>query len=120
MVATSDFSGFDSSDWALASAAASAAIDSLHRCMGHLRFQNIEADGASLRAASPDAMADALFGILGEEPLELRLGPFVFDVRLARPAEDTGEFGPAVRGAHVDHPDSLDAGPGRLDAEKSR
>src|ERR1700694_4971653 len=45
MVATSDFSGFESSDCALASAAASAAIDSLHRCMGGLHFEDIEAHG---------------------------------------------------------------------------
>src|SRR6266699_1094182 len=67
IVATSDFSGFESSDCALASAAASAAIDSLDRCMGGLRPKDIEADGPRLRAASPDAMTDALLGILGQQ-----------------------------------------------------
>src|SRR6266567_3805802 len=69
IVATSDFSGFESSDCALASAAASAAIDSLDRCMGGLRLENIEADGPVLRAAGADAMADTLLGILGQQGL---------------------------------------------------
>src|SRR5712692_7212544 len=102
MVATSDFSGFDSSDCALASAAASAAIDSLDRCMGSLRLEHIEAHGPVLRAAGPDAVAEALLGILGEEGLELRLGTFVLAIGIASPQEDAREFGPAVRGAHVD------------------
>src|SRR6266568_1890565 len=69
IVPTSDFSGFDSSDCALASAAASAAIDSLDRCMGSLRLEDIEADGPVLRAASPDAVADALPGVLRQQGL---------------------------------------------------
>src|SRR6202521_2826948 len=85
MVATSDFSGFDSSDCALARAAASAAIDSLDRCMGGLRLEDIEADGSVLRAAGPDPVTDALLGVLREERLKLGLGSFVFDIGLARP-----------------------------------
>src|SRR6266567_8716474 len=119
MVATSDFSGFDSSDCALASAAASAAIDSLDRCMGVLRLEDIEADGSVLRAARPDPVADTLLGVLREEGLEFRLGPFVFAIGLASPQEDAGELGPAVRGAHVDHPDGFDARSRRLDPEQA-
>src|SRR6266568_5288842 len=73
MVATSDFSGFESSDCALASAAASAAIDSLDRCMGSLRLEDIEADGSVLRATRPDPVTDPLPGVLREEGLEFRL-----------------------------------------------
>src|SRR6266702_4806282 len=77
MVATSDFSGLESSDCALASAAASAAIESLDRCMGHLRLENVKADGTCLRAASANPVADRLLGVLREERLELHLGAFV-------------------------------------------
>src|SRR5712692_949200 len=119
MVATSDFSGFDSSDCALASAAASAAIDSLDRCMGDLRLEDLEAHRPVLRAARPDAVSGALLGILREEGLELRLGPLVLDVCLPGPQKDAGEFGPAVRGAHVDHADGLDPRSGRLNPEQA-
>src|SRR5216684_5928553 len=87
IVPTSDFSGFESSDCALASAAASAAIDSLDRCMGGLRFQDVEAHGAGFGAACSDAVTDALLGILGQQGLGFGLGPFVFDIGLARPQE---------------------------------
>src|SRR5436309_741573 len=119
MVATSDFSGFDSSDCALASAAASAAIDSLDLCMGSLRLEHIEAHGPVLRAAGSDPVTDPLPGVLREERLELPLGTFVLAIRLASPQEDAREFGPAVRGAHVDRPDGLNARPWRLDTKKS-
>src|ERR1700694_2001732 len=104
---TSDFSGFESSDCALARAAASAAIDSLDRCMGGLRLKDIEADGAGFGAAGPDPAGAALLGVLGGERLELPLGSLVFDTSLARPEKNAGDFGPAVRGAHVDHTDGL-------------
>src|SRR6266702_2991854 len=38
---------------------------------------------------------------------------------LARPQEGPGELGPAVRGAHVDRPDDLNARPWRLDPEQA-
>src|ERR1700674_5543982 len=79
IVATSDFSGFESSDCALASAAASAAIDSLDRCMGRLRFEDVEADGPVLRAAGPNAVTGPLLGVFREERLELSLGALVLD-----------------------------------------
>src|ERR1700719_5413036 len=77
MVATSDFSGFESSDCALASAAASAAMESLDRCMGGLRLQHVEADRARLRAASPDAVADGLLRIFRNQRLKLGPDPLV-------------------------------------------
>jgi hypothetical protein len=47
MVAMSDFSGFVSSDWALASAPEMLPIASLERCMGgRLRAQDIKAHRA--------------------------------------------------------------------------
>src|SRR6266536_911328 len=120
MVATRDFSGLESSDCALARAAASAAIDSLDRCMGGLRLEEIEANRTGFRAAGADPVSDRLPGIFGKEGLEFGLRLLVLDVGLSGPAEGAGEFGPAVRGTHIDHPDGLDAGSGRLDPEQSR
>src|SRR5262249_62247602 len=79
ITAISDFSGLTSSPWALASALARAATESLDRGMGDLcgDSQNIEAHGAGLRALGAHAMPDALLGILGHERLQLALGPFV-------------------------------------------
>src|ERR1700730_18231759 len=79
-VATSDFSGFESSDCALASAAASAAIDSLDRCMGRLRPENIKANRSVLGAAGPDPVTGPFLGVFREERLKFGLGPFVFDI----------------------------------------
>src|SRR5262245_48599993 len=86
--------------------------------MGRLRLKDVESDCACLRAARPDTMPDRLPGILGQECLELALGPFMLGVGLARPQVDAGEFGPAVGAAHVHHPDRLDARSGRLDPEQ--
>src|SRR5216684_6144616 len=79
IVPTSDFSGFESSDCALARAAASAAIDSLDRCMGGLHGEDIKADGAGFGAAGTDAVADTLLGVFREEHLELRLGTLMLE-----------------------------------------
>ena len=46
IVAVRDFSGFWISAWALASAAASAPMLPLQRCMASLRVQNLKTDGA--------------------------------------------------------------------------
>src|SRR6266536_23291 len=119
MVATSDFSGFESSDCALASAAASAAIDSLDRCMGGLRFDDVEADCACLRSAGADSMAHNLFGIFRNERLELGPGPLMLAMGFPSAQKDACEFGPAVRGAHVDDLDGLDAGPWWLHSEQA-
>src|SRR5947208_14131624 len=94
IVATSDFSGFESSDCALASAAASAAIDSLDRCMGDLRLEDIEAHGPVLRAAGSDPVAIRLLRVFRNEPLGLRLGTLVLTIGLAGPQEDSSEFPP--------------------------
>src|SRR5215813_2275370 len=115
----SDFSGFASSVCALASAAASAAIDSVDRCMPALRFQQIETDRAGPRSARANAMPERLPGILGEKGLELRLGLFVPHVSHAGIAIEGRKFRPRIRGAHVNDADGIDAGPWRLDAEKS-
>src|SRR5882724_505685 len=58
MVAIRDFSGFVSSAWALARAAAMAPIDSLERCMVHLQIHQVKTDGAGFRAFGPQAVAD--------------------------------------------------------------
>ena len=96
MVATSDFSGLVSSDWALARALAMAPIDSLERCMFGLHFKQIEADGAGFRALSPHAMSPRLLGILGHEPLEFGLGILVLQKGRSGLAKEPGEFRPGV------------------------
>src|SRR5215831_11692301 len=117
MVATSDFSGFEISHCALASAAASAAIDSLDRCMARLRLEHVETDCAGLRPTRTDAVPNRFLGVFGHEFLELCSCAFVLSVSLARPQIDPGELGPAVRLAHVDHPRGLDPRTRRLNAE---
>src|ERR1700688_2265192 len=96
MVATSDFSGLVSSDWALASAPAMAPIDSLERCMAGLHVEEIEADGARLRALGPDAVAGRLLGVLGHQTLEFGLGVLVLEKGVSGLAIDPGEFRPGV------------------------
>src|SRR5580693_8076001 len=70
MVATSDFSGLVSSDWALARALAIAPIDSLDRCISSLHFKEFEADGAGFRALGPKAMPGCLLGVLRHQALQ--------------------------------------------------
>src|SRR5262249_39236903 len=65
IVAVRDFSGLTSSACALASAAASAATDSLHLGKGGLRRENIEAHRPRFGALSSHAMPDRLPSILG-------------------------------------------------------
>src|ERR1700674_3251953 len=86
MVATSDFSGFESSDCALARAAASAAIDSLDRCMVPLRLEEIEAHGSRSRPARANPVPERLTGVFGQQRLELSPDPFVLKVCAAGPA----------------------------------
>src|ERR1700759_5656201 len=104
MVATSDFSGLVSSTCALASAAAIAPIVSLERCMAGLHVQHVEAHRARFRALGPDPMSDPLLGVLGHQVLELGLGPLVLEKARSGGAEESGEFGPGIGRAHVDHP----------------
>src|SRR6266540_3716134 len=120
IVATSDFSGFESSDCALASAAASAAIDSLDRCIGGLPVQNVETHSAGSRAARAYTVADRLLGVLGHQGLQLALGALMLIVGFACLAKDASELRPAVGGTHVDDADRLDPGPWRVDPEEPR
>src|SRR6266566_3944139 len=83
IVPTSDFSGFVSSDWALASAAASAAIDSLDRCMAGLLFQQTETYRAGSRSTRADAVPECFPGVPRKKRLQFGLGPFVRDVGFA-------------------------------------
>src|SRR5947208_9874997 len=74
IVAVSDFSGLTSSACALARAEASAANDSLDRCMDGLRFQNIEAHRTRFRALAPHPMTNRLLGVLGHQRFQFALG----------------------------------------------
>src|SRR6516164_3379589 len=64
MVAVSDFSGLTRCACAFASAAARAANDSLDRCTGGLRVENVKAHRARFRALGPHAVPDCFLGIL--------------------------------------------------------
>src|SRR5882724_3981720 len=96
MVATSDFSGLVSSDWALASAPAMAPIDSLQRCIAGLHLKEIKADGARLGAFGPQAVPDRLLGVLGHQALQFGLGVLVLEKRRSALAENPGEFRPGI------------------------
>ena len=48
-------------------------------------LEEVEADGARLRALGPDAMADGLLGILRHQALEFGLGLFVLEMRRPGP-----------------------------------
>src|SRR5260221_12330030 len=111
MVAVSDFSGLTSSAWAFAKAEASAGTDSLNRCMARLRLQDIEAHGAGSRALGPYSMPDRLFGVLGDECLELALGPLMIKKGAAGAAEQRGKLRPRGRQTHVYATDCLDPRP---------
>jgi len=85
-----------------------------------LRFEQIETDRAGPRSARPDAMPKRLPGIFGENGLQLGLGLLVPQVGYAGVAIERRKLRPRIRTAHVDDADGVDAGPWRLDAEKSR
>src|SRR5215467_6404029 len=102
MVAVSDFSGLTSSAWALASAEARAATDSLDRGMGSVRLEHIKAYGARFRALPPHSMPDGLPGILGHQGLELASRPLMVGEGLSGVAEQRCEFCPGIRGTHID------------------
>src|SRR3984893_8048719 len=120
MVAVSDFSGWTRCACALARAAAKAANDSLDRCTGGLRIQNVEAHRTRFRALGPHAMPDRFLRILGHEAFELGLGPLVVEEGGAGIAEQGRKLRPGVRRAHVDNADRLDAGARRLGAAQGR
>src|SRR4051812_21677061 len=92
----SDFSGLVRIIWALAKAAARAAIDSLDRCIARLPLDHLEADRPRLGALRPHAMAERLLGILRHQPLEFRLRPFVLEEGRLGGAEQRREFPPCV------------------------
>src|SRR3974390_363378 len=119
MVALSDFSGLTSCACALASAQARAAKDSLERCMGGLRVQEIQAHRAGPRTLGPDTMTDGLFGVLGHESFELCPGLLMLEVGVAGASEHVGKFRPRIGRAHVDDPHRLDPGSGRGPEEEA-
>src|SRR5215469_11122631 len=53
-------------------------------------------------------MADCLFGILRDESLELRSRTLMLQKGLPGATEDSGEFRPGIRGAHIHDPDCFD------------
>src|SRR5262252_4878827 len=97
-----------SSIWALAKAAASAATDSLERCMASLRSEHIERHRAGFRAPSAYPMSDCFLGILGHQGLELAFRPFVVEKGISGIAKQAGEFRPGVRRAHINDANGLD------------
>src|SRR5262245_53531019 len=94
MVATSNFSGFISSDCALASALAIAPIDSLERCMVALRSDKLKTDSARFRPLGPHPMPDRLPSIFGHQCLQGGLGILMFQERRAGPPEYAGKLRP--------------------------
>ena len=62
-------------------------------------------------------MPSRLFGVLGYEPFELRLGFLMLEVSVSGPAKDAGEFRPGIGRAHIDDPQRLNARPRWIDAE---
>src|SRR5271166_3869662 len=117
MVAVSNFSGFVSSDCALASAAAMAPIDSLHRCMARLHVEELETDRAGFRTLGAHAVAESFFGVLWHQRLELRFRLLVLEEGVAGCPKDIRKRGPGIRVAHVHHSHRCHPGPGRFDAE---
>src|SRR6476659_9816917 len=117
-MATSDFSGFVSSAWALAKAPARAATDSLERGIGHLH--EVKADRSGLGALRPDAVADRFFGLVRHQSLELGLGAFMIEERRPSAAEQRSKVRPGVRRAHIDDLDRLNARPRRLSVKQGR
>src|SRR5215212_2857786 len=116
MVAVSDFSGFCSSIWALASAPAMAPMVSLERGMTGLHhLLQIKADRAGFRALGPDAMPNRFPGVLRHQLLKLGFCGVVFGMGEAGLTKHAGEFGPGIGRTHVDDADSLDLWPRWLD-----
>src|SRR5262249_46185223 len=114
MVAVSDFSGLTSSAWALATAEASAATDSLDWGIGCLALQHIKAHRPRFRALGFHAMPDGLPGIFRHQGLELAFRPFVVEKGTPGAVEERGELRPGIRQTHVDDADGLDTWTGRL------
>src|SRR5579862_303215 len=120
MVAVRDFSGLTSSACALARAAARLAMDGLDLCMASLPAQEVKAHRPRLRALGADAMADRLHGVLRHQTLQLRLGPFMFEVRRAGPGKHCSKLCPSIGRAHVNDAHRLNPRLWRLDPEQPR
>src|SRR6516225_7903077 len=120
MVATNDFSGFTRWAWALASAAAMVPILSLERCMIALQLLEIKADRTRFGTLGADAMANRFLGILRHECFQLGLCTLMLQKRLSGAAEDSGKFGPGIRGTHIHHPNPFEARRRRVDAKEMR
>src|SRR5262245_58200130 len=103
-----------SSAWALASAGARAATDSLDRGMASLRLEDIKTHGTCVRALASHAVTDRLLGILGHQGFELAFRTFVVEKGLSAAAEQGCKLGPRIRRAHIHDADGLDARPRRL------
>src|SRR5215471_1074005 len=114
MIAVNDFSGLISSACALAKAEASAATDSLDRCMDRLHRQHIKAHCSGSGASSSDPVANRLLGILRHQGFELAFRPLMLEKCLPGVAEKGGKFRPGIRGAHVNDAHSLNARARRL------
>ena len=86
MVAVSDFSGLAISAWAFANAPAIKVA--LERCMTGLRWlQEIETDGAGLRALAAHAVPDGLPGVLWHQLLQLSFGRVMVEIGGTSPAK---------------------------------
>src|SRR5919109_569665 len=59
-------------------------------------------------------MPNRLFGVLGNECLELAFGTLMVEKGAARRAEERRKLGPGVRRAHIHDPDRLDSRSRRL------
>src|SRR5215472_17210822 len=93
-IAVSDFSGLINSACALAKAAASAATDSLDRCMGRLHRQHIKAHCSGSRASRSHPVPDRFRGVLWHQRLELAIDALVVEKSLPGVAEECRELRP--------------------------
>src|SRR5262249_48506767 len=119
-VAVNDFSGLTSSACALAKAEASAATESLDRCMDSLRREDVKAYRPRFRPLPSHPMPNRLLGILRHQRLELALRALVVEKSFPGVAEEPCELRPRIRRAHIDNADGLDARLWRLGHDEMR
>src|ERR1700733_9516630 len=119
MVPVRDFSGLESSPWALARAAAMAPMVSLERCMIGLHLHEFKADRPRFRAFGPQAMADSLLGILRHQLFQVGLGALVLHKGGPGSAEHGCKLCPAIGITHIDDTDRLQPRSGRFDPEET-